>query len=100
MVGILGGLLYRVEGVMLTLMYSVTGRVERAVSPASFSRTQGISTREMFSQLNERGFLTERTALRGWGYSHLMGPYNDIWICRPLRIEAKCEKRRRLYMTE
>ena len=48
-VGILGGLLYRFEGVMLTVMYSVTGWVDRAAVPTPFPRTQGISARKMFS---------------------------------------------------
>ena len=48
-VGILGGLLYRFEGVMLTVMHSVTGWVDRAAPPTPFPRTQGISAREMFS---------------------------------------------------
>jgi hypothetical protein len=48
-VGILGGLLYGFEGVILTVMYSVTGWVDRAVPPTPFPRTQGISAREMLS---------------------------------------------------
>ena len=47
-VGILGRLLYRLEDVMLIVMYSVTGWVDRAAPPTPFPRTQGISTREMF----------------------------------------------------
>jgi hypothetical protein len=46
-VGILGGLLHGFGGVILTDMYSVTGCVDRADSRTSFSRAQGISTREM-----------------------------------------------------
>jgi hypothetical protein len=47
-VGILGGMLYRFEGVTLIVMYSVTGWFDRAAPPTPFPRTQGISTREMF----------------------------------------------------
>ena len=90
--GILCELLYRFGGVMLTVMYSVTGWVDRAVSPTSFSRTQGISAREMFNESKEREFLTKRTTLRGYGYPHLMGPYNDVGMCRPtLGIKLKSE---------
>jgi hypothetical protein len=49
LVGILGGLLYRFGDVMLTVRYRVTGCVDRAACPTSFSRTQGISVREMFN---------------------------------------------------
>jgi hypothetical protein len=45
LVGILGGMLYRSGGVILTVRYSVTGCVDGAASPRSFSKTQGISTR-------------------------------------------------------
>jgi hypothetical protein len=45
----IGGLLCRFGGVTLTVMYSVTGCVDRAASPTSFLRTQGISAREMFN---------------------------------------------------
>jgi hypothetical protein len=48
LVGILGGLLYRFEDVMLIVMNSVTGWVDRAAPPPPFPRTQGISVREMF----------------------------------------------------
>jgi hypothetical protein len=48
LVGILGGLLYRSRGVMLIVMYSVTGWVNRAAPTTPFPRTQGISAREMF----------------------------------------------------
>jgi hypothetical protein len=48
-IGILGGLLYRFGGIMWTVMYSVTGLVNRAVSPMPFPRTHGISAREIFS---------------------------------------------------
>jgi hypothetical protein len=64
-VGILGGLLYRFGGVMLTVMYSVTGCVDRAASPTSFLRTQGISAHEIFNWLNKTEFSTKRTTLRG-----------------------------------
>lgn len=64
-VGILGELLYRFGGVMLTVMYSVIGSVERAAAPPSFSRTQGISASGMFNRLNERESSTKRTTLRG-----------------------------------
>jgi hypothetical protein len=47
LVGILGGLLYRLEDIMLIVMYSVTGWVDRAAPPTPFPRTQGISVREM-----------------------------------------------------
>jgi hypothetical protein len=47
LVGILGGLLYRFGGVILTVMYNVTGWVDRVVPPTPLSRTQGISAREM-----------------------------------------------------
>ena len=49
LVGILGRLSYRFEGVILIVMYNVTGSIDRAASPSSLSRTQGISTREMFN---------------------------------------------------
>ena len=86
--GILGELLYRFGAVMLAVMYKVTLCVDRVASPTSLSRTQGISACEMFSLLNEGGFSTKRTALRGCGYLHLMGPYKDIWMCRSLRIKT------------
>jgi hypothetical protein len=47
--GIHRGLLHRFEGVMLSIMYRVASGVDRAASPSSFSRIQGISAREMFS---------------------------------------------------
>ncbi len=46
-VGIHGGLLHRFGGVMLTVMYRVTGCIDRPASPTSFSRTQGISACEI-----------------------------------------------------
>ena len=98
-VGILGGLLYGFGGVMLIVMYSVTGRVDRAAFPASFSRTHGISAREMLNRLNGKEFSTKRTTLRGQGHRHLMGPYKEVGMCRPLCIETNCETRRRLYKT-
>jgi hypothetical protein len=48
-IGMLGGPLYWFGGLMLTVMYSVTGCADRAASPPSFSRTQAISAREMFN---------------------------------------------------
>ena len=89
--GILGGLLYRFGGVMLTIMYSVTGWAEGGAPSAPFSRTQGKSTREMFNHLNERIFSTKLTALRGQGYRHLMGAYKDVGMCGPLRIKTECK---------
>jgi hypothetical protein len=59
-----GGLLHKFGGVMLTVMYRVTGCVDRVASSTSFLRTQGISAREMFSWLNERESSTKRTTLR------------------------------------
>ena len=50
---------WRSKRVMLTVMYSMTGCVDRAASPPSFSRIQGISTREVFNYLNERGLLNK-----------------------------------------
>jgi hypothetical protein len=58
-IGILGRLLYRFRGVMLTVMYSVTGCVDRAASPTSFSRTQGISARENVQLIERKGILNE-----------------------------------------
>ena len=51
LVGITGRLLYKFRfwRVMLTVIYRVTSCVGRAASPTSFSRTQGISAREMFN---------------------------------------------------
>ena len=46
-IGILEGLLYGFGGVILIVMYSVTGCVDRAATPTTFSRTQGISARKM-----------------------------------------------------
>jgi hypothetical protein len=40
--------LCRFEDVMLIVMNSVTGWVDRAAPPPPFPRTQGISVREMF----------------------------------------------------
>ena len=45
-VGILEELLYESGGVMLIVIYSVTVCVDR---PEAFSRTHGISAREMFN---------------------------------------------------
>jgi hypothetical protein len=66
-VGMLGVLLYRFRGVMLTVMYSVTGCVDRAASPTSFSRTQGISVREMFQLIERKGILDKTNHFEGLG---------------------------------
>ena len=47
-IGILGALLYRFGGVILTAICSVTGCVDRASPSAPFPMTQWISAREMF----------------------------------------------------
>jgi hypothetical protein len=55
-VDILVGPLYRFEGVMLTLMQRVTGWVDRAASPTTFSRTtRDICTRDVQS-IEQGGF--------------------------------------------
>ena len=64
-IGILGGLSYGFNGVILTIMCNVTGCVGFAAPPAPFPRTQGISARETFNLLNKREFSTKRTTLRG-----------------------------------
>jgi hypothetical protein len=57
-VGIVGRLLSGFGIVMLTVMYSVTGCVDRAAFPPSFSRTQGISARDV-QLIAQKGILNE-----------------------------------------
>ena len=92
LVGILGGLSNRFGGVVLTVMYNVTGCVDRAASSTSFSRIQGISACEMFNYGTQGNYQTKRTTLRNQGYPHLMDAYKDVGMCRSLRIKAKCER--------
>ena len=82
-------------------LYIKCGRTRRprSIPNAILEDTRDICTRDV-QPIEQEIFSIKRTTLRGQGYPHFMGAYKDVGMCRPLRIKAKCERRRRLYEAE